>query len=212
MERFKAKELEIVEINANLADIKLWISLKEGNEFALNKLVKKFFNPLLNYGFKFVKDEAFVKDCAQEVFIEIWKRRERLSIPNSIKAYLLSCVRKKVVREGFRQNIIKSVEENEIQNAIIQIDSSIEKLIIEEESLFEISEKVKKALFQLPKRQYEVLYLQYYQNLNREEIADIMGVKAQSVSNLTQSAFKSFRENWTLMVLFLIVFNLFQIL
>ena len=212
MERFKAKELEIVEINANLADIKLWISLKEGNEFALNKLVKKFFNPLLNYGFKFVKDEAFVKDCVQEVFIEIWKRRERLSIPNSIKAYLLSCVRKKVVREGFRQNIIKSDEEKEIQNAIIQIDSSIEKLIIEEESLFEISEKVKKALFQLPKRQYEVLYLQYYQNLNREEIADIMGVKAQSVSNLTQSAFKSFRENWTLMVLFLIVFNLFQIL
>ena len=64
----------------------------------------------------------------------------------------------------------------------------------------------------MPKRQYEVLYLQYYQNLNREEIADIMGVKAQSVSNLTQSAFKSFRENWTLMVLFLIVFNLFQIL
>ncbi len=212
MERFKAKELEIVEINANLADIKLWISLKEGNEFALNKLVKKFFNPLLNYGFKFVKDEAFVKDCVQEVFIEIWKRRERLCIPNSIKAYLLSCVRKKVVREGFRQNIIKSDEENEIQNAIIQIDSSIEKLIIEEESLFEISEKVKKALFQLPKRQYEVLYLQYYQNLNREEIADIMGVKAQSVSNLTQSAFKSFRENWTLMVLFLIVINLFQIL
>ncbi len=212
MERFKAKELEIVEINANLADIKLWISLKEGNEFALNKLVKKFFNPLLNYGFKFVKDEAFVKDCVQEVFIEIWKRRERLSIPNSIKAYLLSCVRKKVVREGFRQNIIKSDEENKIQNAKIQIDSSIEKLIIEEESSFEISEKVKKALFQLPKRQYEVLYLQYYQNLNREEIADIMGVKAQSVSNLTQSAFKSFRENWTLMVLFLIVFNLFQIL
>ncbi len=212
MDRFKAKELEIVEINANLADIKLWISLKEGNEFALNKLVKKFFNPLLNYGFKFVKDEAFVKDCVQEVFIEIWKRRERLCIPNSIKAYLLSCVRKKVVREGFRQNIIKSDEENEIQNAIIQIDSSIEKLIIEEESSFEISEKVKKALFQLPKRQYEVLYLQYYQNLNREEIADIMGVKAQSVSNLTQSAFKSFRENWTLMVLFLIVFNLFQIL
>ncbi len=201
-----------MEINVNLADVKLWISLKEGNEMALSKLVKKFFNPLLNYGFKFVKDEAFVKDCVQEVFIEIWNRRERLSIPNSVKAYLLSCVRKKVVREGFRQNIIKSDEENEIQNAIIQIDSSIEKLIIEEESLFEISEKVKKALFQLPKRQYEVLYLQYYQNLNREEIADIMGVKAQSVSNLTQSAFKSFRENWTLMVLFLIVFNLFQIL
>ena len=201
-----------MEINANQANVKLWISLKEGNELALSKLVKKFFNPLLNYGFKFVKDEDFVKDCVQEVFIEIWNRRERLSIPNSVKAYLLSCVRKKVVREGFRQNIIKSDEENEIQNAIILIDSSIEKLIIEEESLFEISEKVKKALLKLPKRQYEALYLQYYQNLNREEIAHIMGVNAQSVSNLTQSAFKSFRENWIMMVLILIVFNLFQIL
>ncbi len=200
-----------MEINVNLADVKLWISLKEGNEMALSKLVKKFFNPLLNYGFKFVKDEAFVKDCVQEVFIEIWNRRERLSIPNSVKAYLLSCVRKKVVREGFRQNIIKSDEERNVENSIVQIDSSIEWSIIDQESQFEISEKVKKALFNLSKRQNEVLYLQYYQNLSREEIAIIMEINSQSVSNLLQSAFKSFKENWASLLLIALVFDLFKI-
>lgn len=176
-------------------DTQLWIQLKDGSELALGKLVKKFFNLLQNYVYKFVKDEDFVKDCVQEVFIEIWQRRERISVPDSVRAYLLSSVRKKVVREGFRQHIIKD-DEREIESNNNHIEFSPEWSIIEQESLAEISEKVNIALNQLPKRQREVLYLQYYQNLSREEIAQIMDINTQSVSNLIQIAFKSFRENW----------------
>ena len=61
------------------SDLQIWQQMKDGSEFALGNLMKMYFNPLLNYGYKFVKDEDFVKDCVQEVFIEIWKRRERLS-------------------------------------------------------------------------------------------------------------------------------------
>ena len=40
-----------------------------GSELALGKLIKKYFNLLQNYGFNFVKDVAFVKDCVQDHFI-----------------------------------------------------------------------------------------------------------------------------------------------
>ncbi len=177
-------------------DTQLWVQLKAGSEIALGKLVNKFFNPLQNYGYKFVKDEDFVKDCVQEVFIEIWQRRDKISVPDSVRAYLLSSVRRKVVREGFRQHIIKDDDEREVEGNVNHIDFSPEWSIIEQESLAEISEKVKKSLNKLPKRQSEVLYLQYYQNLSREEIAQIMDINMQSVSNLLQTAFKAFRENW----------------
>ncbi|MCU0468756.1 MAG: sigma-70 family RNA polymerase sigma factor [Arcicella sp.] len=181
--------------NANL-DLQLWIQMKGGSEFALNKLVKQYFNVLLNYGFKFVKDEDFIKDCVQEVFIEVWKRREKVAVPDSVKAYLFSSVRKKVVREGFRQQIMKVDEELDYENNSSLSEHSFEWTMIQQESDFEINEKVKKALNALSKRQREVIYLQYYQNLSREEISKIMDINTQSVSNLIQVAFKSFKENW----------------
>ncbi len=139
-------------------DIQIWIQLKDGSELALGKLIKKFFNTLQNYGYKFVKDEDFVKDCVQEVFIEIWSRRDKISVPDSVKAYLLSSVRRKVVREGFRQHIIKDDDEREVESNSSHVDFSPEWSIIEQESVVEIEQKVNKAINQLPKRQREVLY------------------------------------------------------
>jgi RNA polymerase sigma factor (sigma-70 family) len=101
-----------------------------------------------------------------------------------------------VIREGYRQRIINEDESTDLENDLNFVEFSPEWSLIEQESLAETTHRVAEALNQLPKRQREVIYLRYYQNLERDEIADIMGVNPQSVSNLLQAAFKTFRENW----------------
>jgi len=179
----------------------LWQQLQKGSELALGKLINRYFNPLLNYGCKFIRDEAFVKDCVQEVFIEIWNRRDRISSPDSVRAYLLSSVRKRVLREGFRQQIIRDDAPPDLENDGTLTDFSPEWTIIEQESLAETTHRIADALAKLPKRQREVIYLRYYQNLERDEIAAIMQVNPQSVSNLLQAAYTSMRENWPIVLL-----------
>ncbi|AFK04444.1 RNA polymerase, sigma-24 subunit, ECF subfamily [Emticicia oligotrophica DSM 17448] len=191
-------------------DSQLWQQLKNGSELALGKLIKKYFNPLLNYGYKFVRNEDFVKDCVQEVFVEIWSRRQNISQPDSVRAYLLSSVRKKILRESFRQKIKTDGDEIvNIENDLKFAEFSPELAIIEQENSQETIQKISSLLNTLPKRQREVIYLRFYQNLERDEIAQIMGVNAQSVSNLLQAAFKTIRENWSGLIihyLFLIKF------
>jgi len=182
-------------------DAVLWQQLQKGSELALGKLINRYFNPLLNYGCKFIRDEAFVKDCVQEVFIEIWNRRDRISSPDSVRAYLLSSVRKRVLREGFRQQIIRDDAPSDLENDGTLTDFSPEWTIIEQESLAETTHRIADALAKLPKRQREVIYLRYYQNLERDEIAAIMQVNPQSVSNLLQAAYTSMRENWPIVLL-----------
>ena len=177
-------------------DFQLWQQLKNGRELALGKLIKKYFNSLQNYGYKFNKQEDFVKDCVQEVFIEIWNRQRTISQPESVRAYLFSCVRKKILRESFRQKIVKSDEIIDIENDLNFVDFSPELALIEQENINEMTQKVANLLNKLPKRQREALYLRFYQNLERDEIAEVMNVNSQSVSNLLQVAFKTFRENW----------------
>lgn len=177
-------------------DTHLWQQMKQGSELALGKLIKKYFNLLQNYGFKFVKDEAFVKDCVQDVFIAIWTHRETIMSPQSIHAYLLSSVRRKVLREKVRQRLDQKQNANPAEKEADLLDFSHEWLLIEQESLNEMTQKVSELLNELPKRQREVLYLRFYQNLERAEIADIMGINEQSVSNHLQAAFKNFKDNW----------------
>lgn len=195
---------------STFSDLQLWLQLKNGSELALGKLIKKYFNPLQNYGYKFVRDEDFVKDCVQEVFIEVWQRRDRLSTPDSVRAYLLSSVRKRVLREGFRQQIIKEDEPLDLENNWHFIELPHERLMIEEEHEAQLKHKIGALLNQLPKRQREAIYLQFYQNLEREEIAQIMDIHPQSVSNLLQTAFKLFRQNWQVIYALLGIPDLFN--
>lgn len=178
----------------------LWQQLQRGSELALGKLINRYFNPLLNYGYKFIRDEAFVKDCVQEVFIEVWKRRDRITQPDSVRAYLLSSVRRRVLREGHRQQINRDEQPADGENDGNQAEFSPEWTIIEQESLAETTQRIAEALNRIPKRQREVIYLRFYQNLERDEIADIMNVNPQSVSNLLQAAYLSIRENWSFFV------------
>lgn len=182
------------------SDNLLWHQLKAGNEMALGKLLTRYFNTLLNYGHKFVRDEAFVKDCVQEVFIEIWSRRHRLSVPDSVRAYLLSSVRRRVLRESHRQQVGDREAPTEPASNEQLIDFSPEWTVIERESLAETTRRIAQVLTKLPKRQREVVYLRFYQNLERDEIAAIMNVAPQSVSNLLQAAYASIRENWLVLV------------
>ena len=48
----------------------------------------------------------------------------------------------------------------------------------------------------LPARQKEVLYLKFYQNLSNQEIAELLKVQYQSVSNLLQRALAFLRTHW----------------
>lgn len=58
----------------------------------------------------------------------------------------------------------------------------------------EMSEKVKKALSRLKPKYREVLYLYYYQELSREEVAERLKVSTRKVSELVNYALKLIRK------------------
>ncbi len=58
----------------------------------------------------------------------------------------------------------------------------------------EMSEKVKKALSRLKPKYREVLYLYYYQEFSREEVAARLGVSPRKVSELVNYALKLIRK------------------
>ena len=89
------------------------------------------------------------------------------------------------------------------KDAPFLIEFNIETKLIEDLNLLEQSLKIKHVLNNLPPRQQEIIYLRFFENLTLNQISETMNISKQSVNNLLQKAYKSFRSEWLVSFLFL---------
>lgn len=176
-----------------LEDELLWSGLRNGDTSAFDSLIKKYTDMLFNYGSRFTADRDIVKDCVQELFVELWKKRETLTLPKTVKWYLFVALRNRVFREQTKWNKTETLSENEHD---FFLEYSIEEKIIGNTEDAELAKKIKTILNSLPARQREIIYLRYYENYDYEQISVLMNINKQSVHNLLQKAYKGIRSDW----------------
>lgn len=178
---------------ASNKEIELWNLFRNGDRTAYAYFIHTYSNSLFNYGYRIYADHDFVKDCVQEVFIELWNRRHSINETNSIKWYLFKSVRLRIFREASKWNKNLPLEED-YQFAV---EFNIEHQLIVDSETQELSSRIKSVLNRLPGRQREIMYLRFYENLNFDEISNIMQINKQSVHNLLQKAYHNFRKDWS---------------
>ncbi len=176
-----------------LPDNELWKEFRAGNKQSYEKLMTAHYRSLFSYGLKFSKDAEFVKDCLQDLFLELWKNRETIGNSTYVRSYLFKSFRNKIWRV-LHQNRWHNKAEQLEDNYYFDVEFSIEHHLIREETLRDTSTKFSDILNQLPKRQKEIIYLRFYQNLEIEEIVRIMEINSQSAYNLLHKALSSLRE------------------
>ena len=81
------------------------------------------------------------------------------------------------------------------------IGFSPEEIVVRNEEYLSLQNKIAALLNELPKRQKEVIYLHYFEEMDYAQIAEVMGIHYQSVLNLTQKALQKLRQANLLSVL-----------
>ncbi|OYX79694.1 MAG: RNA polymerase subunit sigma-24 [Flavobacteriales bacterium 32-34-25] len=187
-----------------LDDNELWIELKAGDEKAFSKLFKRYYNYLVQYGNSFSPFSEKIQDCVQDVFTDIWVYRNSLSDTVVVKAYLLSSVRKRIVRLQERDRVFN--KSKSVDAIAFLFDFSVEQQLISDELTEGKVKQLNKVLNVLPARQKEALYLRYHHSLGVDEIATILNVNYQSANNLLHRALVNIRKEWKGTFILLIVF------
>ncbi len=178
-----------------ITDQQLWKSLQEGDSEAFTLLIKRYSRILLNYGRKLTADQELVKDCVQDLFTELWLYRKRLAHVSSIHSYLLVSLRRKLF-SAFKMFRHTPLENPDGTDYDFMITFSVQDQLVETETEKHRLKQLNHMLNILPARQKEVLYLKFYQNLSNDEIARLMDLRYQSVSNLLQRALSYLRNHW----------------
>jgi RNA polymerase sigma factor (sigma-70 family) len=171
----------------------LWNAFRSGDEDAFGEIARKYYIGLFSYGVRFSQDREFIKDCIQDLFFELWTRRQTLGDTDFVKFYLLKSLRRKIYRESTRQNRI--FQETDLDDITENVgEDSIEQQLIAVESSQEKTRLINELLETLPRRQQEVIHLKFYQELGNEAIAQIMSISKQAVANLIYRSIRELKE------------------
>ncbi|WP_158281306.1 RNA polymerase sigma factor [Dyadobacter jejuensis] len=181
----------------NDEDQALWLLVKEGDQASFGILLERYYPVLMNYGVRIKDDPEFIKDCLHDLFVEIWNRRYQLDSVHNLKSYLLASLRRRVIRESKRLRWFKEARELN-DDYHFEVQFTIEHYLINNEIKHESLKKLKVNLDRLTKRQREVIYLRFYQELDYDEISKIMEINRHSAVNLIYEALKLLRKNWFL--------------
>jgi RNA polymerase sigma-70 factor (ECF subfamily) len=187
-----------------MEDAQLWQQLRSGQKSALEHIYRREVDALYRYGRRLTDNVPLVEDAIQELFIELWKRRESLGATDAIRPYLLVALRRKLVRlSQKRDQQTLSWEEEQPPEAETE---AAESQLIAEEQTAEAQQRLQQALQQLSARQREILYLKYFQGLDYKAIAEVIGINYQSVRNTASAGLKALRKVMQSVIGWLLIF------
>ena len=181
----------------------LWKDMISGNKKSFEDLYKQYFQALINYGFRITKNENLIEDTVQELFISIWNNRTNLSEVNEVKFYLFRSLKNRILRQ-LEKDIFDKSEDIDVYLDFLNSISEEQKKIDSEQ--FDANlDTLQRAIAHLPIRQQEVINLKYYHDFTLDEIAKLMDVNKQSVSNLLFRSYAILRKllkNLTILIFF----------
>jgi RNA polymerase sigma-70 factor (ECF subfamily) len=167
-----------------------WQQAREGDTQAFEKIHRELFSALYYYALKLLDDPELADDAVQELFIKIWVKRAAIGELEKVKAYFFTALRRQVL------NQLRNLRLRELHiSRLLQTDISFspEEIVVNREEADDLRNRLLQLLNSLPARQREAIYLHYFENMDYQQVAAIMGVNYQSVLNLVHKAMQKLR-------------------
>ena len=164
--------------------------IRGGDEAAFDTVFRDNYAHLVRMAESLVRERALAEEIAQDVMLELWRRRETIEVEQSFRAYLLRSTRNRALNHIRHQRIV--MREATIAAAAAE---SARALSAEDEMMgTELERAVRSAIASLPDRTREVFQLSRERGLKYVEIAAVLGISVKSVEKRMGQALAELRQ------------------
>jgi RNA polymerase sigma factor (sigma-70 family) len=158
----------------------------ENKKAKFSFLFEKYYNSLLNYSFKIVKDKEVCEDLVQETLIKLWEKIETIQPENrSIESYLIVTLKNKII-DNHRKNQSRR-KHNELHRLFFDIETEIN-------SEWELSQKIETIYTTLHKKTLDIFQLSRDKGFTYKEIAMHKKISIKTVELHISRALNAFRQ------------------
>ena len=163
-------------------------SLRAGEESSYAFLVERYHHALCVYAYNLTREKAEAEDIVQNVFVRVWRKREKLKSGLSLKSFLYRSVYNEFIDNYRKKKVITSVERDYF--------AAIDELVHdgEEKDLERMIKIMKIEIENLPPKCKEVFLLSKKNGLTNEEISTYLEISTKTVEAHITKAFSILRK------------------
>lgn len=178
-------------IYKELRDNELWRMLMGGDIDAGEVLYVRYYDLLYNYGMKYCRDEEFIKDCIQELFVKIYLHPYRSDV-EYVRSYLLKSMTH-IIFDRYR-SVKRVIPLTDLTFDVFEdVSDEMDESIMSDDDLL-MFYKLKHAQTELTDKQKRIIYLRFVQRLSYKEIAAVLDINVQSAMNSVHRAVCKLRK------------------
>ena len=184
--------------------LEVWSRFRSGNQVAFREIYEEFIDALFSYGCKITRDRELVKDCIQDIFIDLQRLQPNLNHPEYIEFYLFKSL-KNCILQRFKEN--KKMESLPIEEMVVfDLKFNIEQDAFDLESDRLRTEKLKGILQTIDPQKRELLFLKFSTGLNYVEIGQMLGLNPDTVKKQVYRTLDHLRSKFGSQLMELFIF------
>lgn len=170
-------------------DATLMCQVRDGDMEAFNELFARWRVPIVRFSVRFVGTQARGEELAQDIFLKIYRARERYEPREAFKAYLFRVATNHCLNEVRRAEYRKRpISVDELLREPIDARGASADALVEAARM---QHAVRVAVAALPPTQRAVLLLQKEQGMPLKEIAELLETTVSAVKSLLTRARKA---------------------
>ncbi len=171
-----------------MSDSDLLARLRGGDHSAFDQLFRQWYEPVVRAGNRLLHDAMVAEELAQEVFLEVWRRRESLPDGSSLGGYLLQSVRNRAL------NHLRHLQVQKKSQLFVEQLHELVEPPDADGGTAELQEAIGRAISELPPRTREVFLMSRERHLKYGEIAEQLGISVKAVEANMTRALRQLRE------------------
>ena len=180
-------------------DAALMLRVKRGDRAAFAELVQKYQQPLFNFICRTLRDEAESEDVAQNVFLQVYKSRQRYQHTAKFSTWLFTIARNLCLNEIRRRSRhpAESIEDKPADHEDLpqrQYEDKKIPLPVDAVLHSELAKNIEEAIAALPETQRTALLLCRQEDLSYEEIAAILECSLSATKSLIHRGRETLKE------------------
>lgn len=169
-------------------DINLMKRLRDGDDSGFKEIYELYHFKVFSFVKKYTAQLADAEDVTQNVFIHLWKYRNKLDMGIDLESVLFKSSKQEISKWYKKQNEIFSVEDTQL---IRELDSADET----EESIDVRLKKIELLLEHIPERRRKIFTLYKFEEWSYKEIAMEMDMSPSAVANQVSKTLQYLKKN-----------------
>lgn len=163
-------------------------ALKEGSVEAFDLCFRRFYAPLIAFARSKTSNIEIAEEIVQNVFAELWERRETISLKTEIKQYLFSVVKNDCY--DYARHL--KVEKKYLDYLTAHQDESFEffDTLIDED----FQKLMNEVYALLPEQCRNIFYMSRLEEMSYKDISQKLGISIKTVENQIGKALKLVRQ------------------